>query len=96
MDLIAKEGKLYVVNECPMCGETFHMKLNEDEAGQVLAYISGFGYIQDIQGLNPVEREFIKTGYCPGCQKLLFGNGATKRIQPGLLVQSQESEEFLP
>lgn len=29
---------------------------------------------------NRVEREFLKSGYCVKCQKLLFDNGETDRL----------------
>ena len=57
--------------KCPMCGEYYTMR-NIDES-KLCQYEAGNGYIQDIfPEFNPMEREFIKTGYCPKCQKRLF------------------------
>lgn len=44
------------------------------------AYLSGMSVQDAFPHLNPVEREFLITGYCPDCQKLLFGNGVSDRI----------------
>lgn len=67
---------------CPMCNEEYGLELTTKEAANNEAYTMGEGYIQTmLPGLNPVEREFLKTGYCPECQNLLFGNGETDRIR---------------
>ena len=56
---------------CPMCGETHYIEVNEDKYYE---YEFSRALIQDVfPELNPHEREFIKTGYCPKCQELLFG-----------------------
>lgn len=60
-----------IVNTCPMCGSTHWMRINGE---QYEKYKYGGMLIQDaFPKLNPTEREFIKTGYCPECQELLFG-----------------------
>ena len=60
-----------IVNACPMCGSTHWMRINGE---QFEKYKHGGMLIQDaFPKLRPTEREFIKTGYCPECQELLFG-----------------------
>lgn len=60
-----------IVNTCPMCGSTHWMRINGE---QYEKYKYGGMLIQDaFLKLNPAEREFLKTGYCPECQELLFG-----------------------
>ena len=60
-----------IVNTCPMCGSTHWMRINGE---QYEKYKYGGVLIQDaFPELDPFEREFIKTGYCPECQELLFG-----------------------
>lgn len=67
---------------CPMCSQEYLMVLSNKETKKYEEYISGEGYIQtQLPDLNPVEREFLKTGYCPECQEVLFGNGETDRIR---------------
>lgn len=66
-----------VVKRCPMCGRHGYMMADEDRVDMI-----GLVLIQNLfPELNPVEREFLKTGYCPECQKLLFGNGETERVR---------------
>lgn len=74
---------MYIVyNLCPMCSKEYYLELSKKEAGAYVTYRDGAGLIQNLfPELNPVEREFIKTGYCPHCQEILFGNGETDRIQ---------------
>lgn len=60
-----------LVNRCPMCGSTHWMRINGEKYDK---YKFGGLLIQEaFPELNPHEREFIKTGYCPKCQELLFG-----------------------
>ncbi len=67
---------------CPMCGNLSRLELNEDEARAYSTYYRGRDLIQNkLPSLNRVERELLLTGYCPECQKILFGNGETERIQ---------------
>ncbi len=62
--------------------EIYTLQLSDYEKSQYDAYVESGGYIQeDMPTLNPVECEFILTGYCPECQKAIFGNGKTKRIK---------------
>ena len=60
-----------LVRTCPMCRSTHWMKVNGEKYGK---YAYGNALIQEVfPDLTPHEREFIKTGYCPECQELLFG-----------------------
>jgi len=62
-----------IEKRCPMCGRYFTMILTDEELESYEAYMDGDGKIQDcLPNLNPMEREFLKTGYCPECQKMLF------------------------
>lgn len=70
-----------VINTCEMCGKESHLPLSDEELFALRSYLIRGGYIQNwLITLNKCEREFIKTGYCPKCQELIFGNGETKRI----------------
>ena len=78
-----------VEQTCPLCGYAYKLKLSKDEMERYNNYQKKGGYIQEeLPTLNPVEREFIKTGYCPDCQEIIFGNGKTNRITP--LKQTSE------
>lgn len=68
---------------CPLCGDMYKIQLSEDEMIQYHNYQKNGGYIQNLfPTLTSVEREFIKTGYCPDCQEVIFGYGKTNRITP--------------
>ena len=70
-----------VKQECGMCGQESHMKLTDNELEAYQQYLSGGHLIQEcLPTLNRCEREFLKSGYCTDCQKLIFNNGSTKRI----------------
>ena len=63
---------------CPMCGEHYTMQLTSEELKQLEIYEEGEQLIQNcFPSLNPMEREFIKTGYCPDCQCYLFESDYT-------------------
>ena len=65
---------------CPLCGDIYRIQLNKYEMDRYNNYRKNGGYIQDeMNSLNPVEREFLLTGYCPECQVLIFGKGHTNR-----------------
>ena len=64
----------YITKTCPMCSKDNTMVLNDAEAKQYMNYICGDSLIQEaLPEFNPAEREFVKSGYCEDCQKLLFG-----------------------
>ena len=65
--------------ECPMCGTSKSMKLTEGDVKGIERFNAG-ALIQDaLPSLNPMEREFIITGYCPKCQSMLFGSNFTSK-----------------
>ena len=70
-----------VIRSCDMCGMSSYMWLTYKELADFRDYLS---YKKPIQlcfpQLNPCEREFLKSGYCPKCQRALFCNGKTKRV----------------
>lgn len=69
------KNKIYDVVErkCPMCGRQTYLALSKEQAKEYLEYTIYSGLIQDkIPSVDKFGREFIKTGYCPKCQKLLF------------------------
>ena len=58
-------------NNCNMCGNTYYIELTDKEYED---FINKNDLIQNIfPNFNPTEREFLKTGYCPDCQAMLFG-----------------------
>lgn len=63
-----------ISRKCPMCGDTTSKEFKEDEKTMDLLdkYFSGQIYVQELP-YPPNVREFLKTGYCDGCQALLFG-----------------------
>lgn len=67
--------------KCPMCNKWHAMELSMEQAEKFHNYLCGYGTIQEqFPELNRVEREFLKSGYCPSCQEMLFGNGKTEKI----------------
>ena len=75
-------GKDDLIMRCPSCGEDYGLPLDEEQMDKLYEYEHGHGYIQEMfKELNAVEREFIKTGFCPECQADIFGNGETKLIK---------------
>ena len=67
--------------KCPMCGGKYYLVLTTEQASKLAEYKNNGGFVQEVfPELNAVEREFIKTGYCPSCQEMLFGNGASELI----------------
>lgn len=69
-----KEGGY--IQQCPSCGRTFTML--GVNLSDIHDYKRGSGLIQGkFATLNPMEREYIKTGYCPDCQKEIFGTDYT-------------------
>ena len=60
-----------VYKTCPMCNKDCYIAVN----GKDYTKYTWGGLIQDcFPYLDSFEREFIKTGYCPDCQELLFNN----------------------
>lgn len=66
---------------CPFCSKGHYIKLNNDQDRRLGEYRNGRGAIQDIfTDLNSTEREFIKTGMCLDCQKMIFGSAESNLI----------------
>ena len=65
------------------CGAESFIELTKEEYQKYQDWRNGDCYIQDIP-LNAVEREFLKTGMCRKCQKMIFNNDKSKRLKKGL------------
>lgn len=63
--------------ECPMCGANKSMRLTKNDVKGIEEYESGVLIQSALPLMNPMEREFIITGYCPRCQTMLFGTNYT-------------------
>ena len=71
-----------VAQRCGICGRESRIKLTKDELEAYRGYLAGGQLIQEcLPSLNRCEREFLKSGYCTDCQKILFGNGESERIE---------------
>ena len=80
--------------KCPMCGSVNELKLTQDEAFNLLMYSFGDLNIQDaLPGLTPFEREFLKTGYCPKCQEILFGKKFERRAGRWVLFKDSKTPD---
>lgn len=67
---------------CPMCGRQHYMKLSNEQARKLFEYEHGNGYIQEVfPELSRAEREFLKTGYCSGCQEQIFEQGSENILE---------------
>lgn len=72
--------------KCPMCGKRYYIELTDEQDEKLFSYRHKGQLIQEaFPELNKVEREFLKSGYCPDCQEMIFGNGET-----GLIKEMQE------
>ena len=74
---IESEAGAEIVQKCPMCGKLHGMMLPRPRLDEYYAgcrkYAEG-ALIQDaFPGFSASEREFIRDGYCPECQSVLFG-----------------------
>ena len=71
----AKAPKVFSLGkECPMCGQKTYLRMTEEEENQWRKYACFGGHIQDrFPDMDEQKREYIKSGYCPDCQKALFG-----------------------
>ena len=70
--------KTKVVKSCPMCGNNYYISVEKDRAD----LIGGLFLVQELfPELNATEREFLKSGYCPKCQKMLLGKGSTRKVR---------------
>ena len=78
----AKAPKVFSLGkECPMCGQKAYLRMTEEEENQWRKYACFGGHIQDgFPDMDVQKREFIKSGYCPDCQKALFGTEDVKKF----------------
>lgn len=63
--------------KCPLCGEVTEIEINEQMEQELYDYEydseKSRMLIQDaLPSFSPAQREFLKTGYCMECQKILF------------------------
>lgn len=70
-----------VTQICGICGRESYLELTDSELEAYRGYLAGGQLIQEcLPTLNRCEREFLKSGYCKDCQKLLFNNGKSAKI----------------
>ena len=84
-----------VAKKCPMCGHTWQMLLSDEEEARYMSYVDSNTLVQEmLPEFNPVEREFLdkRSGYCPECQKLLFGT----RYTSGRIMKAEEDSDDEP
>jgi len=70
-----------VVRTCQFCGNTTKIHVNLDTNAAYIYYsVYHMGYIQNVpvdnfekEHCKAIVREFLKTGICLDCQKLIFG-----------------------
>lgn len=68
--------------KCSMCGQRWELSLTNDQERRLFEYRNKGQLIQEaLPDLNNVEREFIKSSWCPECQEEIFGNGETNKIK---------------
>lgn len=70
---MAKKIKVEIDRQCPMCGNINTKEFEVDDEKWTHFCCYGTKLIQEyFPDLSANEREFIKTGYCDNCQKILF------------------------
>lgn len=62
------------------CRRMASIVLTDQEYDDYCEWRAGRKYIQELTTLNACEREFLKTGLCKECQKMIFNNGKSDRI----------------
>lgn len=67
------EYKAQIRKVCPMCEREVILCLTRQQTKELEEYQRYGGLIQDrMPSQDRFGREFIKTGYCPECQEMLF------------------------
>lgn len=64
-----------IERDCPMCGNKYLLRISElryDQYKKYVVYHSRELIQKALPDFDKFEREFIKTGYCPKCQKKIF------------------------
>ena len=78
---MAKNKGKTLIKTCPFCGKRCYIELTNEQDGALFKWHNGTLIQEAFPELNAVEREFIKTGYCPECQENIFGNGKTDKVK---------------
>lgn len=70
-----KEPKVFSLRkQCPMCEQLVYLRMTATEEKQWHEYVISGESIQKVcKDMDPQKREFIKSGYCPDCQEIIFG-----------------------
>lgn len=94
MSMKTKEIRQLIARDCPMCKRTAYMKITRSMAEEYLHYVAYGGLIQnELPSFNKFAREFVKTGYCPDCQKMLFN--AELKDQSAFFYQDELRQEAM-
>ena len=69
-----------ITRVCPICGKEHAIEV---DTISLHLWMQKELLLQDaFPEFNPLEREFVKSGYCPECQALMFGsNYSSVRLQ---------------
>ena len=77
---IKEKYKTLIRKVCPMCNEIYYMKVTEDEHKQIKSYWTYGGLIQEkLSLLDKFGRKFVKSGYCPECQEIMFSKNLEEK-----------------
>ena len=93
---------MLIREKCPKCGTIRTMVVNSVDALAVNNYYNNRGQVSIETALprfNPMEREFVMTGYCPNCQKQIFNSAyesARFFKEESLLTLEQAKEKLAP
>lgn len=60
-----------ITKSCMLCGKKSSLEITEEVNKLYQRYLAGYGMIQDIPLLADA-REFLKTGMCADCQRMMF------------------------
>ncbi|WP_026653548.1 hypothetical protein [Butyrivibrio proteoclasticus] len=72
---------LDIISWCPFCTQRAHLKVTgKKKMEAVRNYIGSSMLTQDLP-FEASEREFIRSGYCPGCMKRIMGVEVSKNIK---------------
>lgn len=81
---------------CPMCGKQNFMRMKKEQSKQYGKYQCYGGKIQDIcVSFDAYGREFIKSGYCPKCQNMLFRTELPMDINSRFIEVTEDMENHI-